>query len=257
VDSLVSRSRFAGLAGVLLAALVAPAVAIVNGEPVTAARYVKEFPWAAVLVSPINGQVCGATLVSPTFLVTAGHCTNKGLALLIGAPDRRNARTLVVADAIRDPRFTGKPGEFDIGLIRVDVPIPGPVVRIPDESEALALLRSRPFGVILGWGHQKPGDDFAQVMGQASVRVAPYQLQGTLIFFDSFPAGACGGDSGGPLIVSDAQGRPVLLGVASVTNGDLCGKGGGIAGYSNVGLLSEFIRTNVPDLPRPRNPKAR
>jgi hypothetical protein len=256
MDTLVKAAGPALLAAALLALPAPAARAIVNGEPVSAAQYAREFPWAAVLVSPLNGQVCGATLVSPTFLVTAGHCTNKGLALLIGAPDRGNARSLTVVDAIRDPRFTGKPGEFDIGLIRIDIPIKGPVVRVPDESEALAMLRSRPTGVILGWGHQNPGGDYAQVMARASVRVAPVQLQGTLIFFESVPAGVCGGDSGGPLIVNDAEGRPALLGVASVTDGDLCGKGGGIAGYTNVGMLSEFIRKNVPDLPRPRAPKA-
>jgi Trypsin len=248
VDTLVIRVRGACLAIVLLATVSPSAQAIVNGEPVTSAQYVRKLPWAAVLVSPINGQVCGATLVSPTYLVTAGHCTNKGLALLIGAPDRRNARKLTVVDAIRDPRFSGKPGEFDIGLIKIDVPIRGPVVHVPDEHEALALLRSAPTGMILGWGHQKPGGDFSQVMARAAVKIARYELRETLILFESVPAGVCIGDSGGPLIVTDRKGRPVLLGVASVTDGDLCGKGGGVAGYSNVGLLSDFIRHNVPDL---------
>lgn len=257
MDTLVRKPSLAILAAALLAALATPARAIVNGEPVTAAQYAREFSWTAVLVSPINGQVCGATLVSPTFLVTAGHCTNKGLALLIGAPDRGNARTLIIVDAIRDPRYDAQPGKFDIGLIRIDTPLGGPYVRVPDESEALALLQSQPTGEVLGWGHQKPGGDFVQVLARAAVRIARYELQGTLIFFESVPAGACVGDSGGPLIVRDAKNRPVLLGVASVTDGDLCGKGGGIAGYSNVGLLSEFIRHNVTDLPRPPARKAR
>lgn len=251
---LVSGRGLAMVAAVLTLQA-APARAIVNGEPVGAAQYLKEFPWAAVLVSPLNGQVCGATLVSPTFLVTAGHCTNMGQALLIGAPDRANARTVKVIEAIRDPRFGGQAGRFDIGLIRIDTPIGGPFVRVPDESEALALLQSRPTGEILGWGHQIPGGDFAQVLAHAALRISSYQLQDTLILIESVPAGVCQGDSGGPLIVHDARKRPVLLGVASVTVGDLCSKGGGIAGYSNVGLLSEFIRHNVPDLPRPPAPK--
>jgi hypothetical protein len=44
-----------------------------------------------------------------------------------------------------------------------------------------------------------------------------------------------------------------------VTAGNLCAKGGGIAGYTNVGQLRAFIRDNVPDLPPapppPRGPK--
>jgi secreted trypsin-like serine protease len=250
MDTLVNPGTLR-LTAALLLALAMPTLAIVNGESVTTANYLRQFPWAAVLVSPENGQVCGATLVSPTFLVTAGHCTNKSLSLVIGGPDRRKARTVAIVDAIRHPRYSGKPGEYDIGLIRIAEPQRTPVVRLPSEREEQELLRSAPSGVILGWGHQKPGGGFVDVLSSATARIARYELQGTLILFESVPAAVCQGDSGGPLVVRDARNRPVLLGIASVTAGDLCSKGGGIAGYTNVSQLVDFIRDNVPDLPKP------
>ena len=44
-------------------------------------------------------------------------------------------------------------------------------------------------------------------------------------------------------------GRFVLVGVASVTDGNLCKKSGGIAAYTNIAAVRDFITENVPDLP--------
>jgi secreted trypsin-like serine protease len=41
----------------------------------------------------------------------------------------------------------------------------------------------------------------------------------------------------------------VLLGVASVTDGNLCATGGGFAVYTSVAAVRDFISAKVPDLP--------
>ena len=43
--------------------------AIINGSASSTATY----PWAAFLASP-DGQYCGASLISPTWVLTAAHC---------------------------------------------------------------------------------------------------------------------------------------------------------------------------------------
>jgi hypothetical protein len=48
----------------------------------------------------------------------------------------------------------------------------------------------------------------------------------------------------------------VLIGVASITAGNLCEAGGGSAAYTNVAALLEFIREHVPDFPERLPPLA-
>jgi secreted trypsin-like serine protease len=131
---------------------------------------------------------------------------------------------------------------------------------VPERQEVMQLLAAGPRASILGWGVQPDSNDkFAQELVVAEVHLTRIGQQGTLILAEDAHAGVCGGDSGGPIIVNDASGRAVLIGIASVTDGNLCAKGGGIAGYTNVGQLRDFIRDNVPDLPPapppPRGPK--
>ncbi len=82
---------------------------------------------------------------------------------------------------------------------------------------------------------------------EARIRLAEVGIVGTHIAIRAPDGGPCGGDSGGPLLMTAADGQAVLLGVASITDGNLCKTGGGLAGYTNVAELLDFIRANVPN----------
>jgi suppressor of tumorigenicity protein 14 len=244
----VTRPAAPTVAGLLLTLAVAPAGAVVNGTTVDPSRYTREFPWMVALLEPKSGQVCGATRVSPTWVVTAGHCTNPGLIAFLGHPERGKARQLPVAEVIVHPQFK-QAGRYDVGLARLPEAVPGPVLPVATLLESRRLLGAGGPAVIVGWGRRGAAGGFSEQLAAAQVQLGRVQLQDTMFRTQDLHAGVCHGDSGGPLVIQDTGARRLLVGIASVTDGDLCAKGGGIAGYTEVAQVRDFILTHVTDLP--------
>merc|ERR1712121_578346 len=74
------------LAAVLVPALSARLPYIVNGDDVD---YAGKYPWQASLQSG-TFHICGASLVSSRWLVTASHCVGSAVSsysIVLGAPD--------------------------------------------------------------------------------------------------------------------------------------------------------------------------
>lgn len=237
----------AGLVGAGLAALAGPAAAIVNGQIVNQPRFLADYPWAVALENPFTGGVCSGALISPTVVLTAAHCTSSIKRVLVGNAARSRARVIDVAEAIRHPAWDRGTAQFDVGLLRLTRPAAAMPVRLIGRAEALIVLRPFAEGEILGWG-KRPGENFSDRLVRGRVRLAQLLFNGTDLVFSS-AAAPCGGDSGGPLLVRGLDGLPVLAGVASTTDGNLCAKGGGRASYVNLDALRDFIDQHVTDLP--------
>lgn len=251
VSTSLRRALLAGLARAALAAaaaLPATAGAIVNGAPVSEARYARDFPWAVALVSPKSGGVCTAALVSPTWVVTAAHCTGTGYDVMTGGPDRTTVAALAVAEAVRHPRYDAKSGENDVGLIRLARPQAATPVRLATAAEARELLREGARAVIVGWGRRSPRLSFSERLIVSDVELRSLQLDGSRIAYFDPVSGPCGGDSGGPMLLAAPGGEPVLVGIASRVVGDLCAQGGGVGIYLSVGAVRAFIERHVTDL---------
>ena len=233
------------LALLLVAAPVARA--IVHGKAVSQARFLRDYPWAVALENPLTGGVCTGVLVSPTYVLTAAHCTAANKRVLYGNASRKRARRIGVARAIRHPGYDRRTGQFDVGLLRLPEPLPARPVSLISEGEYLLLVKPDAPAQILGWG-KRPGTDFSDLLVKADIRLRWLGWRGTGLLYDD-QGGPCGGDSGGPMLVRGLDGRPVLVGVASTTAGNLCAKGGGIAIYTNIVAVRRFIEDNVKDLP--------
>ena len=231
----------------LLVLLPLAANAIVNGKTVSQPRFVRDYPWAVALENPVSGGVCSAVLISPTFVLTAAHCTSASKRVLVGNTARSRARALSVAEAIRHPAYDKITHQFDIGLLRLSEPVDLPAVPIIGKGEMLLLVKRNAPAQVLGWG-KTPGQDFSDRLVRAEIYLKNLAFYGTdLVYEDA--AGPCGGDSGGPLVVRGLDELPVLVGIASTTGGNLCAQGGGLAAYTNVDALRDFIETRVADLP--------
>ncbi len=243
--------RHCWLGGAVLLLLGAPGstLAIVNGSAVSAARYAADFPWAVALVGRGEaGGVCTAVLISPTWVLTAGHCTSKGNQVLIGHPERGMAHPAQAAEAVVHPGYDPRTGVNDIGLIRLQRPVAQAPVRLMSRAEAPVLLKERARAVIAGWGKRSPSLGFSEPLIVSDVELRNLQQEdGRFAFLDT-ASGPCGGDSGGPLLLARPDGTWVLAGIASRVVGNLCAQGGGISLYMNVALMRDFIDRHVRDL---------
>ena len=112
-------------------------------------------------------------------------------------------------------------------------------------GEYLLLIQPAAPAEILGWG-KRPDSGFSNRLVRAAVRLHELGVHGSYLFYRD-RGGPCGGDSGGPLLVDGLEGRPVLVGVASTTGGNLCSSGGGVAAYTNIAAVRRFIEETLVD----------
>ncbi|HFF6218547.1 MULTISPECIES: serine protease [Stenotrophomonas] len=255
MDMYRSTSLFAGL---LMAASALPASAtaqpreaprIIGGEAAQAGEY----PFMVSIQRLSSGDSdhdrhwCGATLISPSWILTASHCVQgdrpADLAVLGGATTlsgEPSARASNIKAIHMHPAYnSGNSLEHDVALIQLSAPLEGAQpVNLRLQPDASYLKPGRAFTVI-GWGDTDGGDG----------RLYPTQLQTVQVPFVAFNecqqayggelsrgkvicAGregmdSCQGDSGGPLLLRLSEGW-TQFGVVS------WGEGCALAGYPGV-----------------------
>ncbi|MEO8225593.1 MAG: trypsin-like serine protease [Gammaproteobacteria bacterium] len=224
-------------------------VAVAHGEPPTDAEFAADSPWAVVLVHDDGPAICTGSLISPRFVLTAAHCVGDGLTVLYGNRSRESARRVAVREAIRHPKYISQPNAYDLGLLRLARPLRLRPLPIASRAETWTLLRPGGAATILGWGSTDTGEVRPDILRKATIRFADLRIIGTHIVYSAPRGGPCDGDSGGPLLMNGYEGQPLVVGVASVTEGNLCATGGGWAGYTDVPAQIDFIRDHVRDLP--------
>ncbi|OGT28227.1 MAG: hypothetical protein A2Z17_06400 [Gammaproteobacteria bacterium RBG_16_66_13] len=242
----------------LLAMVVVPAAAITNGQPDGT-----NHPYVGLAVFDVGGSPshrCSASLLTPTVVLTAGHCTDGTSAArvwfdadvtsAVNPEYPFSGATSYDGVAFTHPDFCigcgkGLPGfaTHDVGIIVLSEPVPAAAVseyaQLPGEGYVDSLANKTPIDFV-GYGVQ------FQISGQGGIpprnrwagpRVrmfAPSELvSGNFVHSDLFmklalnpgggSGGTCFGDSGGP----DLQGgTDTVLAVNSyVTNVNCSGVG--------------------------------
>jgi secreted trypsin-like serine protease len=232
---------------------------IVGGQPTT----IEEWPWQAAVTqnpfppasNPGNGfdrQFCGGSLVAPTIVITAAHCTFEvfgssgfddpvnfasitGRTTLSSSQGQESAWSdfHFFVDGSGNPLYNPNTSEWDVVFAELATPSPSTTIAIAGANEANAWAPGDENAFATGWGTLISGgtgplgkqDALREVqidMIADSVCSSPTSYGSgffpeTMVCAGEVAGGqdTCQGDSGGPLVVSVGAGVFRLVGDTS------------------------------------------
>jgi trypsin len=255
----------------LLASLAfAPSASAIVGGTATA-------PGARPYVAYVNIDglfACTGTLVDPTHVITAGHCSSiTGVAaptpigqpgqlitVTLGSttPDDPKGEKPGVARVIVPPDYLFTNGsENDVAVLELAKPSAQPPVKVAGSGEA-GLWTAGTTATISGFGVTSEGGNAPDTLQEAKLPIVADSTSAAAYGSDfdpatmigaGFPQGGvdtCQGDSGGPLLVPGPNGSERLVGDTSYGEG--CARAGkpGIYGRVAGPKLREWIRSVAP-----------
>jgi secreted trypsin-like serine protease len=209
-----------------------------------------EFPFMVRL-----SMGCGGALTAPRVVLTAGHCvdgtgTNANIRVTAGVTDLKSKRAIGAhsVEVIRAKGFEDETRGDDWALIKLDHPLDLPTLPIahPGGDEGVF--------TVMGWGQiredsikQERRLHYAEVPTVTDQTcAAEYAKAGVkLVSGESICAGrtgidTCQGDSGGPMVVRNAAGDWVQVGIVSWGLG--CARDGFPGVYTQVSAFRAAIR---------------
>uniref|UniRef100_A0A3B3SUT8 Peptidase S1 domain-containing protein n=1 Tax=Paramormyrops kingsleyae TaxID=1676925 RepID=A0A3B3SUT8_9TELE len=211
-----------------------------------------EWPWQVSLHIKNQGHVCGASLISDTWLVTAAHCPGTW-EVYLGLHDQnaKNIERVVkkyLKSVIQHPNYNEYTYDFDIALMQLDSPVTFSQyimpICLPNPAHDFPVGKSV---WITGWGKtQEDGEPQLpplMCIDEGYKRILFLnQITSRMLCAGVLSGGvdACQGDSGGPLASLDIGRRYFLPGVVSW--GDGCARKNRPGIYTRVTQFRGWIK---------------
>jgi trypsin len=211
-------------------------------------------PWVVYLTDASGFQFCGGTLVTPTKVVTAAHCTasapGRRTFVVVGREDKQSqaGTSVAVAKTWVSPTFTSVGNGLDVSVLTLAAPVRQATLALATPADA-ALYAPATAATIYGWGSTAENGTASRYLLSATVPIRDdsYCRSGASNFdpslltcagYDAGGVDTCQGDSGGPLVVSGK-----LVGITSF--GDGCARAGKPGYYTRVGPNAAGIQRQL------------
>lgn len=226
---------------------------------------IADFPWQVFYESAT--YLCGGSIISENWVVTAAHCTKyedgssipaSVMSVKVGATNPYNGLTgkrYLVSDVIVHPGFNSSTHENDIALLKIAGPISypnaKPIKLISADNVTAGFTDPGVMSWVTGWGLTNVNPEiFPNTLQKVQLPIVSNMQAATVwgnIPYTDIMAGflngnkdACNGDSGGPLVVP-VYNEYKLAGIVSWGSSN-CNTYGG---YTRVSALADWIRANT------------
>ena len=252
----------AEIAGAKPASATATAQAV-NATPITTAAFpgiVKMEPKRTLASGGISSGHCGATRIAKNWFITASHCLDDTydeidlIATESSLTDPRAVRVKATA-SLCHAAYGGARGQYsnDVALIGIsdedaDAFSAVPIARFGATDKPLGSV-NYPQARMAGWGLTSfDNGELSNTLLTAELNmVSSGPAIVTVASRDT--AGPCIGDSGGPLLIDEADGASKVIGVLSVVEqnretGEFC-KGDYNARYTNLQGYTDWIESVI------------
>ncbi|XP_075977061.1 brachyurin-like [Anticarsia gemmatalis] len=210
----------------------------------------------------VQTSVCGATLISDSRVLTAGHCYNDGNSIaqsytvVLGSNLLFSGGTrITTTDFVVYPGYNPRIIANDLGIIRiprVTFSLTIQPINLPSGSE-LNLDYTGYTALASGYGATRDGDGVGllQTLSSVNLRVINNNecrnvygntIQGThLCTNGAGGVGVCHGDTGGPLTTT-VNSRRILIGISSFVSTRGC-QAGQPSGFTRVSSYTNWIHS--------------